>query len=445
MPKHLLFIFILALFKFSAVYADNVAVIGGGAAGLATAYLTEETHNVTLFEAQDQLGGNAKTENIDISGKPVAVDAGAEFFNRVSYPNFVKLLELLMIATTTFALAINFYDLNSKKHMVLPPVHDNTIEFNSFKPSNLFKLIQLKWMMYRGKHLVDNKIYDRTLKEFLDSISVTENFKNNFIYPLLSAAWGVTIEKIKEISAYQGLKYFIDGESANNEWMEITDGFGSYIRALQAKLKNTDVQLNTRIKSITEESGQYRVTKENGESALFDQVVFAVNPKRSAKLLKDIPGLEKLVHKFNQVKTFDTKIALSEAQGSNLRFLPHTRPQVVNILWNGEAAATTMCKNWKTGDDLPPVLKTWVTHDVRAQDDNADAMPDAPYAVYNFEHTHMDMAYYKAYKAAQKQEGKRGLWFPGIHENDSHESAITAAIEVARRLSPKSSRLATFE
>lgn len=431
--------------KVSAAYADNVAIIGGGAAGLATAYLTEEAHNVTVFEAQDQLGGNAKTENINRNGKQVAVDAGAEFFNRASYPNFIKLLELLVVTTTTFALAFNFYDVNSRKHMVLPPIHDNTIEFNSLRPSNLFRLIQLKWMMYKGKNLVDNKVYNVTLKEFLDSIWVTENFKDNFLYPLLSAAWGVSIEDIKEVSVYQGLKYFIDGERANNEWMEITDGFGSYIRALQAKLKNTEIQLNSPIKSITEEAGQYRVTKETGESALFDHVIFAVNPKVAGKILKDIPSLDKLVHKFNNVKTFDTKIVLSEAKGENLRFMPHTQPQIINIRWNGKAAATTMCKNWKTGDELSPVLKTWVTYDIRAKDDAGSAMPEDPYAVYNFEHTHMNMAYYKAYKAAQKQEGKKGLWFPGIHENDSHESAISAAVEVARRLAPKSSRLVAFK
>jgi predicted NAD/FAD-binding protein len=55
----------------------RVAVIGSGISGLTAAYVLARGHEVTLFEADDRLGGHAHTHRIpQADGAELAVDSG---------------------------------------------------------------------------------------------------------------------------------------------------------------------------------------------------------------------------------------------------------------------------------------------------------------------------------------------------------------------------------
>lgn len=77
----------------------NIAIIGGGIAGLATAHLLCDDHRVTLFEANDYLGGHTNTVDVSLDGTTLAVDTGFIVFNERTYPNFIRLLERLNVAS----------------------------------------------------------------------------------------------------------------------------------------------------------------------------------------------------------------------------------------------------------------------------------------------------------------------------------------------------------
>jgi hypothetical protein len=71
----------------------RVAVIGGGMAGVASAWLLDGVCDVRLFEARESLGGNIRTLPISLGGQTRAVDLGAQFFHPDTHPIYVMLLE----------------------------------------------------------------------------------------------------------------------------------------------------------------------------------------------------------------------------------------------------------------------------------------------------------------------------------------------------------------
>ena len=69
----------------------KIAIIGSGISGLTCAYKLSSKHDITLFEANDYLGGHTHTHDIELDGEKNRVDTGFIVFNKKTYPNFLKL------------------------------------------------------------------------------------------------------------------------------------------------------------------------------------------------------------------------------------------------------------------------------------------------------------------------------------------------------------------
>ena len=81
----------------------RVAIVGGGAAGLATAWLLDAAHEVTLFEKEPILGGHVRTlgGNVPCATLPpgVRLDAGVIELDRHNFPAVHAWLSALGVAT----------------------------------------------------------------------------------------------------------------------------------------------------------------------------------------------------------------------------------------------------------------------------------------------------------------------------------------------------------
>ncbi|MEZ5161747.1 MAG: FAD-dependent oxidoreductase [Marmoricola sp.] len=78
----------------------TTAVIGGGVSGLTAAHLLSRTHEVTLFEADDRLGGHAHTHDVTgATGDRLRVDSGFIVMNERTYPHLLRLFGELGVKT----------------------------------------------------------------------------------------------------------------------------------------------------------------------------------------------------------------------------------------------------------------------------------------------------------------------------------------------------------
>ena len=73
----------------------NIAIIGSGISGLVAAYHLSTEHQITLFEANDYVGGHTHTHKISLNQREYAIDTGFIVFNDWTYPNFIRLMEEL--------------------------------------------------------------------------------------------------------------------------------------------------------------------------------------------------------------------------------------------------------------------------------------------------------------------------------------------------------------
>ena len=73
----------------------RIAIIGSGIAGLTAAYRLCDAHEITVFEANDYIGGHTNTIQIDETEQTLSVDTGFIVFNDRTYPSFIALLDEL--------------------------------------------------------------------------------------------------------------------------------------------------------------------------------------------------------------------------------------------------------------------------------------------------------------------------------------------------------------
>ncbi len=434
------YIFLLLMVSCTTLQAQSVAIIGGGGAGLTTAWLLDNDYDVTVYEALDRLGGNANSITVDANGKPVTVEAGFEFFTPVLFPTFINLLNILNVPLHQYTLTYTFYDTDGSNVLALPPIHDGIINWSSFTPKDIIEEIQLDIVIHEGRQLIQNQDVGITLEDFLDGLILTDGFKNGFLYPFLASNWGVPISEIKTFAAYNTLKYIVRGKDVKDyQWNEVVGGTQMYIHALASQITHGQIKLSSQIANITYDGKVYTISEADGTSAQYDMLVMATDATTASQLLSSIPETLNVRTLLNQIEYFHTTIAIH----GDTRFLPPKSKDwgVVNVRYDGINSALSIHKEWLSPSS--PVIKSWLTFNVLAPGQESNPMPDPLYALVYYIHPKTTLQYYQVQKSIGMVQGERNLWFAGYWtwDNDSHESAIMSAVRVAQSLAPGSTRL----
>jgi predicted NAD/FAD-binding protein len=411
----------------------KVGVVGGGAAGLVTAWLLERDHEVTLFERSARLGGHADTVEVEHDGRRIAVESGIEFFWDAGYPTFLRLLRALGIATRKYPVSVSLGAAGAERVRLIPPFRGGVSPLNGMTPAALYELLAFKYVLWRGAGLVRRGDTAETIGEFLRRVRTPPGIERTLVRPIMQAAWGAPRATFEAFSAYNVLSYFPSGSIASlgvPVMREIPDGVGAYIAALTGALGRTTVRRSAEIVAVAREGSAYRVHSADGATETFDHLVFATNARDALRLLPPGPELDAARTALDGFKYFTAEVAVHGDE----RLMPARRSHwsMVNIRHNGEMS---QCTIWKGRRGDPPLFRSWI--------DGAHEPPAPLYRVTTYEHPRVEPGHFAAQARLASLQGAANLWHAGVHTQgiDCHESAVASAARVARRLAPGAARL----
>ncbi|MDX2709766.1 FAD-dependent oxidoreductase [Streptomyces sp. PA03-6a] len=417
---------------------QRVVIIGGGVAGVASAWLLDGQHDVTLLETASQLGGHAASLPIDTSqGRRVMIDMGAQFFGPASHPIYNQLVtSVLQVPTVPNQLDNTVIQYGVPTPVMVSPSIDRPItNVLQYLPA----LQAVAELMGRAKDLETRRDWDVTVADLVETMGVDEELKQNFVYPYVASVNGATISQVKEFSARAALALAVrplvgEGAEARTEYVNARDGLQAVVAAIADEFTNVTTLVNTRAVGLARQGGRYRITDARGRVHLADQVVLALPPEPAAALVAQMPHTDPLVRTYGRFRYMPARIAIHQ----DPVYMPASKADwsSFNITRDGEYCEASISYARLRGD--VDVFKSWALH--RREE------PKQLLASMDFRHPILTPDFIRAQAVLQRRNGKDGLWYAGSHvfDVDSQESALYSALTIAATLAPGSANRARF-
>jgi len=271
----------------------TVAVIGGGVSGLTAAYLLSRTHHVTLFEADDRVGGHAHTHDVPLSdGTTAAVDSGFIVLNDRTYPLLRRLFAELAVETRPTEMSMSITCAECGLNYV-----------GGRKASGIFaqrrRLLDPRfWRLLLGvrrfqraalRLLAEEPESGLTYGEFLDRHGFDRHFVTHYALPIVSCVWSMGHREALDYPAAY-LFAFLDhhgflrlGDAPT--WHTVVGGSRTYVGAITSRLDV--VRTRTRVTAVSRKPDAVEVDDELGAHHAFDKVVLATHADEALALLTD--------------------------------------------------------------------------------------------------------------------------------------------------------------
>ncbi|MGP5203041.1 NAD(P)/FAD-dependent oxidoreductase [Psychrobacter aquimaris] len=300
----------------------RIAIIGSGVSGLTCAHYLVAQHEVTVFEANDYIGGHVNTIDVALQdGKKAkssnvessAIDTGFIVFNERTYPNFFRLLHELQVPfqSTDMSFSVkntarhfeyNGHTLNtllSQRKNVLNPKFwrfiKDILQFNKH-----IKQLRQDYEMARTQGQDVSIFTEQTLGDYLTQQKYGQLFTDNYLLPMVSAIWSTSLDEVQDFPLVFFAQFFDNHgllDVVNRpQWFTIKGGSKQYVNKLIPRFIKAGgkVRVNSPVQSVVRDGDQVLLTVQNKGSAdntienlVFDEVVFACHADTALKILKD--------------------------------------------------------------------------------------------------------------------------------------------------------------
>ncbi|MFO1422471.1 MAG: FAD-dependent oxidoreductase [Candidatus Competibacteraceae bacterium] len=408
----------------------KIAIIGTGISGLTAAWRLCRTHDLTLFEANDYIGGHTHTVEVEIRGRRHAVDTGFIVFNDWTYPNFIALLEQLGVASqpTTMSFSVRC----ERTGLEYNGENLNTLfaqRRNLFRPSFHRMIRDILRFNREAPALLDGP-RDLSLDAWLREGHYSQEFTDHYILPMAAAIWSAEPGLVGEMPARFFVRFFKNHGLLNisdrPQWRVIRGGSRTYVEALTAPFRDR-IRLNCPVAWVRRHPTHVQVKPWGGPVERFDEVIIATHSDQALRLLADPTPCEREI--LGAIPYQENEVVLH----TDIHLLP--RWKRAWAAWNyhlpaqpRERVAVTYNMNILQGLDTPATLCVTL---------NCGEAIDPARVLYRttYHHPVFTEAGVRAQARRDEISGFNRTWYCGAYwRYGFHEDGVNSGLAVARGL-----------
>ena len=416
------------------------AVVGSGISGLSMALILSQDHEVILYEIDDRYGGHSNTVDVDYDKKKISVDTGFIVFNKLNYPNLIKLFKFLSVKYEDSDMSLSIDHQKNKiewSGQDLKTIFAKKKYFRNLK--FLFAVLQILIFNFHVKYILNYKnIENISLEEWLKKKFYTRSFLELYLIPMAGAIWSMPQKDIMNYPVKSLFEFFnnhklLHGKKDRPQWLTVSGGSINYVKKIISFLEaNPKVKLfkNNGVKKINRENEIIKITDTDGNTSEVDHIIFSQNPSKVVNILSDIQKKElDILGKFKANKNTaylhsDESIMprTKKIWSSWNIFVPEEEKKHISVTyWMNKLQNI----NYKT----PLFLSL-----------NPARLPNegSIFKVIDYEHPIFDSKSITALKFLDEIQGLNNTWYCGAWSgNGFHEDGINSSLRLANKLGIK--------
>lgn len=410
----------------------RIAVIGGGISGMGAAYGLAAKNTVVVFEAENRLGGHARTL---IAGKngDMPVDTGFLVYNEVNYPNLTALFEDLAVETIPSDMSFGCSIGNGWLEYGVTQLPSVFAQKRNIVRPKFLSMVRdiLKFNAAVCEGPIDPEI---TIDALTRELGLGDWFRDYYLYPFTGAIWSTPTTDIGRFPAAAMIQFMrnhaLVATTGQHQWRTVKGGSVQYVTRMAQRLRSqgVDVRLGTPVAGVRRVPTGVEVRCANGEWEHFDDVVMATHSDISLRLLSDATTQEKaalgdVLYQPNEVVLHCDRSLLPKRQAAwgSWNYIEDDQSQRDQIgltyylnrlqsLPKDDLALVTM-------NPMRPIKEACI------------------WDTATFHHPVFDAAALRAQKTIAAFNGDNNTWFCGAWmKNGFHEDGLSSAFDVVARI-----------